>query len=594
VRRVSVALVALLAACSDTSQEPANRDGGGFVDRTEEAGIGFVMKFLPTEQGANFKINLYDHGSGVALGDVDGDGDDDLYLLNQLGANALYRNDGDGTFTDVTEEAGVGLADRICVSAAFNDVDNDGDQDLFVTSTRGGNALFENDGEGRFTNVTATAGVWYVGHSQGATFFDADGDGDLDLLVTNTAGWTTEALHPHDRYYLGVPDIFTLVQSPIEHNVYYRNVGGMKFEEATGEAGLRGVGWGGDHAVFDHDGDGDLDVFIGNMFGRSVLYENDGGGRFRDVTGATLGRTPWGTVGARAFDYDNDGQFDLFVVDMHSDMWTPVDWDAERIEEHRKYKWFHGGMIEDPRYRPWMESKFAQLVNLPYDETFFGNGLYRNTGGGKFEEVSDEAGVETYWPWGVMNGDFDNDGFQDVFLASGMGFPYFYWRSYLLMNDRDGTFTDRSRTAGIDPPPGGVVLGEIAGRHAVRSARSATVGDLDGDGRLDMVVNNFNDRPNLFMNRWPKRSWIAFRLRGTRSNRDAVGAVVRVRRGDRTWTRMVQAAGGYLAQSSKTVHIGLGDLDAVDRCEIRWPSGTVQVLEAPETNRLHEVEEPSE
>ena len=207
--------------------------------------------------------------------------------------------------------------------------------------------------------------------------------------------------------------------------------------------------------------------------------------------------------------------------------------------------------------------------------------------------MSARARVETFLPWGIGNGDFDNDGDVDVFLASGMGYPWQYWRCPLLMNNGDGTFTDRSRELGVDPPPGGTTLGRLAGRDAVRSSRSVAVADFDGDGRLDLVVNNFNDRPYLYMNRWPKRNYIAFRLTGKRLNRDAIGALVRIHSGDRVMVRQVHAAGGYLAQSSKTVHFGLGDLGAVDRCEIRWPGGAVQVVKSPEINRVYAIVEPT-
>jgi hypothetical protein len=589
------ALLLLLAAWDAGGDEGAGGSSVGFVDRAEEAGIAFKMSFLPGEQGEEFKINLYDHGAGVAAGDFDGDGDDDLYFLNQLGANALYRNNGDGTFTDVTATAGpVALADRICTAAAFNDIDNDGDQDLFVTSTRGGNVLFRNDGKGVFVDVTAAAGVTWVGHSQGVTLFDADGDGDLDLFVTNTARWTTNRFKARERYYVGLPTLWELIGRPIEHNVFFRNLGDGTFVNATKEAGLEGVGWGGDTAVFDYDDDGDLDMFVANMFGGSLLYRNDGSGRFTDVMRTTLGRTPWGTVGARAFDYDGDGRLDLYLSDMHSDMWMPFQYDPKKIQEKRKYDGFYGRLVEEKDFDRRRAKDFARKLGIRYKEVFFGNGLYRNLGGGKFEEVSEAAGAETFWPWGIGAGDFDNDGFVDIFLASGMGYPYFYWRSYLLMNNGAGKFTDRARAAGIDPPPSGIVQGKIAGKDAVRSARSVAVLDVDADGRLDLAVNNFNDRANLFMNRGPKRTYVAFRLEGTRSNRDAIGAVVRLFLGSRVFVRQVQAAGGYLAQSSKTVYFGLGDAKSIDRCEIRWPTGKVQVIDAPTVNRVHAIKEPVE
>jgi hypothetical protein len=173
------------------SSRPGNRPPG-FQERAQEAGLNFRMSFLPGEQGENYKINLYDHGSGIAVGDYDGDGRDDIYLVNQLGPNALYHNNGDGTFSDVTAKAGVGLGDRICVAAAFVDYDNSGRQSLFVTSTRGGNVLFKNLGDGLFKDVTREAGLSLVGHCQNAIFFDYDRDGHLDLLLTRTAEWTTK------------------------------------------------------------------------------------------------------------------------------------------------------------------------------------------------------------------------------------------------------------------------------------------------------------------------------------------------------------------------------------------------------------------
>src|SRR5262245_8274393 len=292
-----------------------------FRECASEVGINFKMNFLPNEQGETFKINLYDHGAGVAVGDFDGDGYDDIYFCNQLGRNALYRNKGDGTFEDVTDKAGVGLGDRVCVAAAWADYDNDGKLDLFVTSTRGGNVLFHNEGNGKFKDVTEKAGVKHVGHSQTAAFFDYDNDGYLYLFVTNTAQWTLKDYDQGAHYYPGEADFWKMANSPKEHNVLYHNNGNGTFTDVTEKAGLKGKGWGGDVAVFDYDEDGKLDLFVTNMFGASQLYRNNGDGTFTDVTKEALGRTSWGAIGSKAFDFNNDGHLDLYVVDMHSDMW---------------------------------------------------------------------------------------------------------------------------------------------------------------------------------------------------------------------------------------------------------------------------------
>jgi hypothetical protein len=549
---------------------------GGFVEVGRRAGLDFKMSYLPGEQGERFKINLYDHGTGVAVGDVNGDGRDDIYFLNEMGGNGLYRNDGGGRFSDVTASAGVGLGDRVCVAAVFGDVDADGDQDLYVTSTRGGNVMFRNDGGGRFTDVTAESGLTFVGHSAAATFFDFDGDGALDLYVTNTARWTTDVRAASGTYFEGRSGLFELAASPIEHNVLYRNDGRGYFTDVTAAAGVAGTGWGGDVAVFDCDADGRLDMLVANMFSVSRLYRNAGGGRFEDVTRTALGRTSWGAVGAKAFDQDGDGRLDVMLVDMHSDMWMPAKMAMPVIEEHRKYAAVEGPAIERGLSPPELHEQLIRELRVPMDEVVFGNTLFRNIGDGRFEEVSERANAETFWPWGIAAADFDLDGQVDVFIPSGMGYPLFYWPNCLLMN-RGGRFEDRSRTAGIEPRPGGENLTALVGASlATRSSRSAAVTDFDGDGRPDLVVVNFNERPYLYRNEFPQRHWVGLRLRGVRCNRDAIGALVTLTAGGRTQVRQVESAGGYLAQSTKTLHFGLWDAAKIDSCEVRWPEGRVQ------------------
>jgi hypothetical protein len=390
----------------------------------------------------------------------------------------------------------------------------------------------------------------------------------------------------------------------VEFNILYHNNGDGTFTDVTDKAGLKGKGWGGDVAVFDYDEDGYLDLLVTNMFGRSQLYHNNRDGTFTDVTRTVLGRTSFGAIGSKVFDFNNDGKLDLLIVDMHSDMWMRPedDPDAQREAiigyEKVKCKYLTGPLKELNRdLRD--EKKYAAILKINYDEVIFGNTLFKNLGNGKFEEVSDKANMETFWPWGIVTGDFDNDGYEDVFLPSGMGYPFFYWHNYLMMNNGDGTFTDRSAALGIEPPRAGIYLEEkIGGRNAARSSRCAAVADFDHDGRLDIITNNFNDRPYYFRNNLPRKNYVAFRLQGSACNRDAIGALVKIHVGKEVMVRQVHPAGGYLSQSSRTVHFGLGDRTKIDRVEIKWPGsrkwprGHVQELKTPDINRLHEIVEP--
>ncbi len=580
VRALALGLLAATAGCGDAPRPPvrglSSPSDIRFQEIAEDAGLRFRMAFLPGEQGAQFKINLYDHGCGVAVADVDRDGDEDVYFCNQLGRNALFLNDGHARFTDVTERAGVGLGDRICVGATFGDLDGDGHLDLFVTSTRGGNVLFRNRGDTTFEDVTARAGLALVGHAQQPACFDADGDGDLDLFVPCTAGWTTSERDPGDRYYTGVATIEAIWQSPLEHDRFYRNRGDGTFVDASLEAGFGATGWGSDPAVLDIDGDGDLDLYVVRMFGRSALYRNDGAGRFTDVTLATLGRTPGGGVGAKAFDADGDGRLDLFTVDMHSDMWMSPSFDPASQPES-----FRRPAVLDPNRAP------TPFVFVPA-EIVNGNTLHVARPAGAFDDVSLRMGAETLWPWGIAAADFDADGFEDVFLPSGMGYPFAYWRSPLFRNAGGLRFEDVTPWTGLDPPPGGAYLPEpIGGKPASRSHRSAATADFDGDGLVDLVANPFNDRAFLYLNRSPPRAWVGFRLVDDGRVKEAVGAVVRVTVGRRTLVRQVHAAGGYLAQSSQVLHFGLGNATRIDRVEVRWPRGRTQVLIDVEPGRVH-------
>src|SRR5262249_51635115 len=494
--------------------------------------------------------------------------------------------------------AGVGLGDRICVGATFIDFDNDGKLDLFVTSTRGGNVLFRNMGDGTFKDVTEQAGLTKIAQSQTAVFFDYDNDGYLDPYLTNTAEWTSNSFDESANYFRGKGDFGGVILSKKEFNVLYHNNGDGTFTDVTEKAGLAGHGWAGDAGAFDFDGDGRIDPFVTSMFGRCQLYRNMGDGTFTDATLPALGRTPWGGVGAKLIDFNNDGRLDLFVVDMHSDMWMGLDREHKWQEvatrfQNKKHQYIYGPRAWGDPFALEREQQMGRDVGFDLRELIFGNALYRNEGGGRFTEISDAAGLETFWPWGVAVGDFDNDGHEDIFIPAGMGYPFYYWPNSLMMNQGDGTFHDRAAEFGIEPPARGIILPQkIGGVDAVRSSRCAVTGDFRGNGRVDLVVNNFNDQPYFLRNEFPQKNYIELRLHGTTSNRDAIGAVVRLHRGQTIMTRQILGACGYLSQSSKTIHFGLGDSPDYDKLEITWPSGIHQDLGKPSANALHNVVEP--
>jgi hypothetical protein len=530
-----------------------------------------------------------------------------------MGPNALYRNKGDGTFEDVTATTGVGLGDRVCTSATWVDYDNSGRQSLYIASTRGGNVFFRNLGGGRFEDVTEAIGLTCTAHSQTAVFFDYDNDGYLDLFVANTAAWTSNERDPSGRFFLGPKSIDQIVASAKkEDNILYHNVpdgkGGRRFEKVI-NPGFNTQVWCADVAVFDFNGDGYLDLLVASMFGTTQLLRNNGGnGTFTDVTREVLGPVSWGCCGAKAFDFNNDGKLDLLLVDMHSDMWMGLDYQHEhesqaRATQHKRFAHMSGPLREEAeaakRDRDW-----AAHLGYRVEDVVYGNTLFKNLGGGKFEEMCERANLETFWPWGLAIGDFDNDGYEDVFIASGMGFPFHYWPNQLCMNNGDETFTERGAELGIEPPAGGIYLSEkIRNTKAVRSSRCAVTADFRKAGCLDIVTNNFNDTPYYYQNKFPRKNYIAFQLEGAmeagknvgkKCNRDAIGALVKIHMGKEVMLRQVHAAGGYLSQSSRVLHFGLGDRAYVDYAEIWWPGQPPdqwQRLDRPAINQRHVVKE---
>ncbi len=554
------------------------------------------------------KATVYDHGTGLVAADVDGDGKIDIFFINQIGGCELWRNLGNGKFENITEKSGTGLKDKICVSACFADVDNDGDPDLFVTTVRTGNVLLENLGGGKFRDVSKDSGLDFVGSSSAAMFFDVDNDGLLDLFVANLGVYTTDE-KGRGGYYAAVKDIAMGFAMPemAGHSFLYRNLGGLKFKEVSHEMNLDIHSWSPDITFCDFNQDGFPDIYVLNMAGANHYYENQGGKSFVDKTSTYFPRTANGSMGVKVFDFNQDGKLDMYVTDMHSDM-SPAQIKASSrnfrldFEKAKSESWCGVG---------WTPDELRAATN----KLIYGNALYvRNENG--FEEISGKANAETFWPWGPSVGDLNADGYEDAFITSGMGFPLRYSINSVLLNDAGKRFVDAEFLTHVEPRAEGVeqdfftldCSGEDkehalcyhrSGRVMVkgaRSSRSAVVVDIDDDGDLDIVTNEYNDLPQvLISNLTSKRQihYLKVKLTGTTSNRDGLGATVQVKAGGRTLTQYNDGKSGYLSQSSLPLYFGLGDSAKVDSIEVTWPSGTQQsVTSGLGVNQQIQVTEP--
>ncbi|MFL5508350.1 MAG: CRTAC1 family protein [Gemmatimonadaceae bacterium] len=586
-----------------------------FTDGVRESGIDFQNRVVD-DAGKAYKLVHYDHGSGVCAADVDGDALADLYLVTQLGTNELWKNQGSGRFTNITKTAGLEMPDAIAVGCSFADIDNDGDPDLFVTTVRHGNHLFENIGGGRFRDITQTAGVGYVGHSSGAVFFDYDHDGKLDLFVTNVGVYTSDQRGP-GGYFVGLRDAFMghLHPERAESSILYRNEGGNRFTDVSRATGLVDKSWSGDATALDINNDGLQDLYILDMQGGDHLWLNEGGKHFRDATARYFPKTSWGSMGVKSFDFNGDGREDLFVTSMHPDMWVnvrPGDWTAETQKADTNT--VAAGMI------PGGKSRFI-----------FGNELFASRPLGGFSEVSDSLGAETYWPWGPSVDDFNADGWDDIFIAAGMNFPFRYGINSVLLNEAGQHFLPSEFVIGVEPRAGnalkqvwftleckgGDAFNQLCGACAqgtgelgcqidstghltmmgALGTRSAVAVDLDNDGDLDIVTSEFNGKPQVLINDLAHRhrvNYLKVRLRGSRTNRDGLGAAVTVTLpGGRKILKVMDGKSGYLSQSALPLYFGLADSDHAEGVEVLWPSGRRQKLPGPlRTNQTMEITEP--
>ena len=484
------------------------------------------------------------------------------------------------------------------MGASFADIDNDGNVDLYLTRVRAPNKLFRGDGKGHFDDISETAGVDHVGHSSGSRFFDYDRDGLLDLLLTNVGKYTTEERGP-GGYYLAYPAAFTghLHEDRAEANILFHNLGNGRFENANEALGFHDVSWSGDASAIDANNDGWPDIYLLNMQGHDEYYENEKGKRFVKKSRELFPKTAWGTMGIKVFDYDRDGQLDLYVTDMHTDMVHDLKPDEEKSKMRRN----------------------LPIKMLATDGNhILGNAFYRKTGADQFEEISDQIGAENYWPWGISVGDLNADGFEDVFVAASMSYPYRYGINSVLLNHRGQNFVDSEFALGIEPRSKGTAqpwmeldcsgadrgnkhCQDQSGKVLVWGAigtRSSVIFDLDDDGDLDIVTNDFGGSPMVLKSNLGDQHPLHFlkvHLVGNDSNRDGIGSMVEIKIGNRTLLSVHDGKSGYLSQSRMPLYFGLGDADTIDQIEVRWPSGSRQIIKGPiQSNQLFTIHEDPE
>ncbi len=542
----AITAILLSGALLLTGTQPRATAPALFADVTAQAGISFVHASGATPD----KHMVETFGSGLAWIDFDNDGFVDLYFVSGAAgsSNALYRNNRDGTFSDVTRQSGsAATASAYKTGVAVGDYDNDGDLDLYVTAF-GPNILLRNNGDGTFSDVTTAAGVAGGAHdwSTSTGFFDYDRDGDLDLYVANYLDVRDEnpwcgQRRPGYRMYCN-PTIFEGTPDRL-----FRNNGDGTFTDVSAKAGVANpAGKGLGVVVCDVDRDGDPDIYVANDLVRNFLYRNNGDGTFTDIAyasgvGFDMNGKPQAGMGVDCGDIDGNGYPELFVTN------------------------------------------FSEELNT----------LYENRGDGLFEDVSQKLGLASgFLPlgFGTRMYDVDNDGDLDLHVTNGHVIDNVklyqpnlsYEQKDLLYENVGGRFTDISAEGG-------------AALQAPRVGRGLAVADYDNDGYLDVAISSLGRRAVLLKNQGARKgNWIEMRAQGSASNTFGLGATVRATVEGRTIVREINNVSSYLSSSDTRLHLGLGKARSIQRLEILWPSGRRQVLDDVAANQILTIKEPGQ